>query len=88
MTSAPGHSLLLKLNVLLETLLALKLLTVMVLQVLPCLILTTDGTCVFLLMVVYLSVTERFWLFATRCIAVSDGLTIACDINYRKNLWG
>ncbi len=21
-------------------------------------------------------------------LAVSDGLTIACDINYRKNLWG
>ena len=67
MTSAPGHSLLLKLNVLLETLLALKLLTVMVLQVLPCRILTTDGICVFLLMVIYISATERFWLLATRC---------------------
>ena len=42
--SALGKSLLLKTKVLLDTFFALKLLTLIVLQELPCLILMTEGT--------------------------------------------
>ena len=67
MTSAPGNSLLLKTKELLETPFALKPEISMVLQVEPWRIFTCDGTWVFLLMVIYISATLRFWLLATRC---------------------